>query len=167
MDIINIEDTKNKKEELNKLDNEIDSEFENMTIGPEILIHGKRIHKSLDCGQYDYWSAKDVCEQLEIEDVDRALAELDPEDKSEMYFRSTCTDPESSEPKKLVVVNVEGVWSLLLQSQAPIAKKFKRWVINQFLYTAFYSNENFIYDIDRSIVSEIEKLGLFPAGIQF
>jgi prophage antirepressor-like protein len=112
----------------------------------------------------DYWVARDVCELLEIKDVDRAIAELDPDDKSELVFRSKCSDPDSSEPKKTVVINFSGVFSLLFQSQAPIAKKFKRWIINQFLDSVFFTDEDCIYYINKSIVKEIQDLGLIPFG---
>ena len=170
---INIENLKEQNiDELNNLDeNQIEMEREHLEkvakdlgIGPEVRIHKKFISSYFECDYVDYWVAGDVCELLEIKDIDRAIAELDQDDKSELFFSSENGDSDSSEPKKTVIINFSGVFSLLLQSQSPIAKKFKRMVINEFLEPVFFTDKDCIYHINKSIVEEIQELGLIPFG---
>jgi hypothetical protein len=170
---INMDNLKEQNiDELNNLDeNQIEMEREHLDkiakdlgFGPEVRIHKKSIDSYFECKYMDYWVAGDVCELLEIKDIDRAIAELDQDDKSELFYSSENSDSDSSEPKKTVVINYSGLFSLLFQSQSPIAKKLKRWVINEFLEPVFFTDKDCIYHINKSIVEEIQELGLIPFG---
>jgi hypothetical protein len=170
---INIENLKGQNiVELNKLDNtlserekeRLDKMSKDFGFGPEVRIFNKCISSYFECDYMDYWVAGDVCELLEIKDIDRAIAELDQDDKSELFYSSENSDSDSSEPKKTVVINYRGLFSLLFQSQSPIAKKLKRWVINEFLEPVFFTDKDCIYHINKSIVEEIQELGLIPFG---
>jgi prophage antirepressor-like protein len=114
-----------------------------------------------------FWSAKDICTVLEIEDADKAIAEIDPNDKAE-----TLVLPENDEtadtniktpPRKVVVINYRALFSLLFRSQAPIAKKFKSFVdrhlfFDMFLHWSPYFLENEDEDTNADYESLIEDL---------
>ena len=77
------------------------------------------------CCSGDYWAAKDVCNILEIEDADQVIADLDPDLKAEYTY--------VKENKKIDAVNRKGLFTLMLQSQTPIAKRFKKWLLGDVL----------------------------------
>lgn len=114
-----------------------------------------------------WWSAKDVCKFLEIEDADRAIAEIDPDDKTE-----TLVLPDEDEatgsifiklPRKVVVINYRALFTLLFKSQAPIAKKFQNFVndhlfFSMFLHWSPYFSENKDEDTNNDYESLMEDL---------
>ncbi len=88
-----------------------------------------------------WWSAKDICRVLEIKGADKAIAEIDPHDKTE-----TLVLPDEDEtadtnikklPRKVVIINYRALFSLLFRSQAPIAKKFQSFVNDQLFFDMF------------------------------
>ncbi len=81
------------------------------------------------CGKISY-SAKEVCELLGIDDVERALRQLDPDMKDEMF---TEEDLDLSEHDETDVVTLNGILALVFQSQTPFAKITQRWVIDEFV----------------------------------
>jgi hypothetical protein len=101
-----------------------------------------------------FWSAKEVCKVLEIEDADKAIAELDPDDK----FEEVVKEGMFKKPrKKIVALNWTGLSSLLFRSQTAFAKKFQRFVNNyiffdMFLHVTPYFEER--YDWDENCMEE-------------
>jgi prophage antirepressor-like protein len=81
------------------------------------------------CGKVSY-SAEEVCKLLGIDDVERALRELDPDMKDEMFPED---DYDLSESDKIDVVTLNGILALVFQSQTPFAKVTQRWVIDEFV----------------------------------
>jgi prophage antirepressor-like protein len=85
---------------------------------------------------------------LEIEDADKAIAELDPDDK----FEELVKEGMFKKPrKKIVALNWTGLSSLLFRSQTPFAKKFQRFVNNyiffdMFLHCTPYFEEHWDWD---------------------
>ena len=116
------------------------------------------------CGDI-YWPAKDVCNLLEIKDADKVIDELDDDLKNRIIFESF-GDKSSDlkvqkEAKKIEVINWEGLFTLLLQSQSPVAKKFQRWVTGVVLFWVLSNNLAMVH-IDFSIIDELEQIGLLP-----
>ena len=99
------------------------------------------------CGKISY-SAKEVCDLLGIDDVKRALRQLDPDMKDEMF---TEEDLDLSEHDETDVVTLNGILALVFQSQTPFAKITQRWVINEFVEKVLLSE------------GEAKELELLPA----
>lgn len=77
-----------------------------------------------------WFVAKDVCKLIGLEQVSRAMNRLDEDDKGLVKV----THPQSAE--KLIEVNAvneSGVYQLILDSNKPEAKAFKRWVTHDVL----------------------------------
>lgn len=74
------------------------------------------------------WVAKDVCEVLEIQNHRQAVKQLD-EDESMGYVLHT----PSRGSQEMLVVNESGLYSLILRSNKPEAKKFKKWITSEVL----------------------------------
>ena len=107
-----------------------------------------------------FWSAKEVCKVLEIEDADKAIAELDPDDK----FEELVKEGMFKKPrKKIVVLNWTGLSSLLFRSKTPFAKKLQRFVNNYIFFDMFlhlnpYFDDNCDEDCKKEYKSIIEDL---------
>jgi hypothetical protein len=110
-----------------------------------------------------WWSAKDICKKLKIEAADKAIAEIDPEDKTE-----TLVLPDENEtsdkkirklPRKVVIINYRALFSLLFRSQVPIAKKFQSFVNDQLFFSMFlHWSPYFLENTDEDTNAEYESL---------
>jgi prophage antirepressor-like protein len=102
------------------------------------------------CGKISY-CAKEVCDLLGIDDVERALNGMDPDMKTEMISDSDEEDWDLSEPEKKDVVTLNGIFALVFKSQISFAKIIQRWIIDGFV-------EKILLDED-----EPKELRLLPA----
>lgn len=75
-----------------------------------------------------WWVAHDVCTVLGIANVGNALARLDDDEKSSIRL----ADGSPGNPNR-AIVNEPGLFTLLLRSDKPEAKAFKRWVTHEVL----------------------------------
>jgi hypothetical protein len=75
-----------------------------------------------------WWIANDVCLALGISNVGNALARLDEDEKSSIRL----TDGTRGNPNRSIV-NEPGLYSLLIRSDKPEAKTFKRWITHEVL----------------------------------
>ena len=116
------------------------------------------------CGDI-YWPASDVCKLLEIENADKVIDQLNDDLKTKIIFESfgdKSSDPkDQKEAKKIEVVSWEGLFTLLLQSQSPVANKFKRWAAGVVLFWVSLNHLEIVH-IDYSITDELEQIGLLP-----
>ena len=75
-----------------------------------------------------YFVGKDVAEILKYaRPADAIAAHVDAEDKLTRQF----TD--SGQAREMIIINESGLYSLILSSKLPTAKKFKRWVTSEVL----------------------------------
>ena len=72
-----------------------------------------------------WWVATDVCEILALSNTTEALRGLDEDEKSTL--RISEGGPERN------IVSEPGLYSLIIRSNKPEAKKFKRWIIHEVL----------------------------------
>jgi len=81
--------------------------------------------RALEKDGQPWFIAKDVCECLEIKNSRDAVSRLD-EDEKDVVLTDT---PGGNQ--KLQVVNEYGLYTLILSSRKPEAKKFKRWITHE------------------------------------
>ena len=74
-----------------------------------------------------WFIAADVCEALDIGNNRQAVTRLDDDEKG-----VTTTDTPSGE-QQMTIINESGLYSLILTSRKPEAKKFKKWVTSEVL----------------------------------
>lgn len=75
-----------------------------------------------------YFVGKDVAEVLGYADTDKAIRNhVDDEDKLTRQFSG------SGQARGMVVINESGLYSLVLSSKLPSAKRFKRWITSEVL----------------------------------
>jgi len=107
------------------------------------------------CCEELYWPAEYICMLLEISDVDQAIAELDSDEMTKLIGKS------DSNQIEITVVNLRGLFHLLLQGQAPIAKDFRRWVTHDLLLEVLLG-EGLLHNLDWSIKEKLSSVGFLP-----
>nr|BEK68792.1 hypothetical protein KPHV_60190 [Kitasatospora purpeofusca] len=75
-----------------------------------------------------WWIAGDVCAALDITNVGNALSRLDDDEKGSIRL----ADGTSGNPNR-AIINEPGLYSLILRSDRPDARAFKRWVTHEVL----------------------------------
>lgn len=84
--------------------------------------------KSLLINSEPWFVGKDVAETLGYTDTNQAIRKhVDDEDKLSRRFDG------SGQGREMVIINESGLYSLVLSSKLPTAKKFKRWVTSEVL----------------------------------
>ncbi len=84
---------------------------------------GKHEVRTLNVDGEIWWVAKDVCDVLELNPT--ATRRLDDDEKRTL--RLTQGGPERN------MINEPGLYTLILKSKKPAAKKFKRWIVHEVL----------------------------------
>ena len=70
-----------------------------------------------------WFMAKDACTILGLGNVGQAILNLDEDEKSSI----TINDGTPGNPNK-AIISESGLYSLILRSRKPEARKFKRWI---------------------------------------
>ena len=91
-------------------------------------------------GDEPWFVAADVCAALTIANARDAVAKLDDDERQVVDF-ATVGNADSREnqalsnfdPKTINIINESGLYSLILTSRKPEAKKFKKWVTSEVL----------------------------------
>jgi anti-repressor protein len=74
-----------------------------------------------------WWVAKDVCSILGLGDVNKATERLDEDEK---LVRKIFV---SGQNRDMITVNESGLYALIIRSNKPEAKKFRKWVTSEVL----------------------------------
>lgn len=88
---------------------------------------GRQVRVVTDAQGEPWFVAADVCAALALPDTHKAVARLDDDEKD----RSSIPTPGGMQD--MTVVNEPGLYSLVLGSRKPEAKRFKRWVTHDVL----------------------------------
>ena len=91
----------------------------------EFESHALRVN--LDAAGQPWFVAADVCAALELPETHKAIARLDDDEKG----RNSIPTPGGQQ--EMSVVNESGLYSLVLGSRKPEAKRFKRWITHEVL----------------------------------
>lgn len=90
---------------------------------------GRQVRVVTDAQGEPWFVAADVCAALHLPDTHKAVARLDDDEKGRNSIPTLGGDQE------MTVVNEPGLYSLVLGSRKPEAKRFKRWVTHEVLPT--------------------------------
>ena len=107
-----------------------------------------------------WFIARDVCRILGLDDTSNAVARLDDDD----HISLGCDDPilnrvegitKSNLKKPVPIINEPGLYSLIIRSDKPEAKRFRRWVTHDVLpsirKTGMYATDELINNPDLFI----------------
>ena len=78
-------------------------------------------------GNMPWFVAKDVCEVLELSDVSMSVAKLDDDEKlvQKLFV--------SGQNRDMIIVNESGLYTLIMRSNKPEARRFRKWVTSEVL----------------------------------
>lgn len=109
-------------------------------------------------GEEVWFVAKDVCDILELEQVTRAMDRLD-EDEGGLLEVTHPQNPEKT--LEVNCVNEFGLYTLILRSEMPEAKKFKRWITHEVIpairKTGIYSMNEIPTNKDKDLQLRADK----------
>jgi Prophage antirepressor len=88
---------------------------------------GQQLRVITDDQGITWFAAADVCAVLDLDNHHQALTRLDDDE------RSTASIPTPGGAQSLTTVNEPGLYSLILGSRKPEARRFKRWVTHEVL----------------------------------
>lgn len=74
-----------------------------------------------------WWVARDVCTLLGLGNITEAMRALDEDERGSAFLNTP------GGKQEMLTVNEPGLYSLVLRSRKPEAKKFKRWIIHEVL----------------------------------
>ena len=100
-----------------------------------------------------YFVGKDVADILGYSNTRKALIDhVDKEDKDDVTIRDAI-----GRNQTMIAINESGLYSLILSSKMPNAKKFKRWVTNEVLPAirkhGLYATDDLIANPDLAIAA--------------
>ena len=111
--------------------------------------------RSITLDGVPYFVGKDICDALQLTNSNKTLGRLDPEDRMvlKVDIGVTSSYPKNTQggtSRDAVCVNESGLYSLILTSRKPSARRFKRWVTGEVLpairehgyYSVFGSEED-------------------------
>jgi prophage antirepressor-like protein len=81
--------------------------------------------KTIQINNEIYFVGKDICNILELSDVSKAISRLDEDEK---LIRTLFL---SGQNREVLFINESGLYSLVLTSRKPEAKRFKKWVTSE------------------------------------
>lgn len=91
----------------------------------KILNYESNIVRIVTLDNEPWWVAKDVCDVLEVTNASQAVARLDEDEVTMLNIGGLSGDTN--------IINRSGLYSLILSSRKPEAKKFKRWITHDVL----------------------------------
>jgi anti-repressor protein len=89
--------------------------------------NNKKIRTAVKDG-YLLWILKDVCDTLGLAEPHRVAARLDEDDRTQMTVIDAL-----GRNQETIVVNESGLYNVILRSDKPEAKRFKRWITHEVL----------------------------------
>ncbi|MCA1971319.1 MAG: hypothetical protein LDL44_00630 [Caenispirillum sp.] len=96
------------------------------------LFEGEHLVRTLDIGGAPWFVLVDVCRVLSIRNPSQAASRLDADEKDTLHNAEGIADPRA---QSLTIINESGLYSLILTSRKPSAKRFKKWVTAEVLPT--------------------------------
>ena len=99
-----------------------------------------------------WFVAKDVCAALDLDNVSEALKKLDEDEKNTLRISEGI--PSRGNPN-VNIINESGLYTLILRSNKPEAKKFRKWVTSEVLPNI---RKNGVYDIAGTINDRLERI---------
>ena len=72
-----------------------------------------------------WWVAKDVCDILGLADTHTVLRALDEDERGRQSL------PTPGGEQEMSVINESGLYTLIIRSNKPEAKQFKRWITHE------------------------------------
>ncbi|WP_253678582.1 BRO family protein [Treponema sp. OMZ 788] len=109
--------------------------------------------RTLTINNEQWWIAKDVCDVLDIKNPRDAISFLDDDERGSVGI-SDGTSPKGGNPN-MNIINESGLYTLILRSNKPEAKKFRKWVTSEVLPSI---RKNGAYDVTGAFNDRLERM---------
>lgn len=96
-----------------------------------------------------WFVAKDVCAALDLSDVSMSVSKLDDDEKLVQKIFV------SGQNRDMFIINESGLYTLILRSNKPQAKRFRKWVTSEVLPSI---RKNGVYDVTGNINDRLERI---------
>lgn len=83
-----------------------------------------------------WFCGRDVCDTLEISNITDALRSLDEDEKRKVkiFVKDLTSEfPNSGQKREMVFINESGLYTIIMRSNKPEARKFRKWVTSEVL----------------------------------
>lgn len=95
--------------------------------------------------------AKDVCEVLGLTNSNKAISNLDDDEKADVTFSYTSSNG-TVQNRKVKAISESGLYALILRSNKPYARTFRKWITSEVIPTllkkGIYAMNNNRYNDD-------------------
>ena len=102
--------------------------------------------RGLDVDGVPYFVAKDICDILELTNITESLKRVDGEDLTSVKLNS------GGQMREMKIVNESGLYALILLSNKPEAKKFKKWITSEVLPSIRKTGQYSIQKTDEELI---------------
>lgn len=79
-----------------------------------------------------FFVAKDVCDVLGLTNSNKSIANLDEDEKADVTFSYTSSNG-TVQNRKVKAINESGLYALVLRSNKPYARIFRKWITSEVL----------------------------------
>lgn len=110
-----------------------------------------------------WWVAIDICRVLGLSNVSKALERLDEDEKRDDLTISDATNRRQT----VLGVNESGLFSLVLSSRKPEAKRFKKWLTAEVIPTIRKTGSYAIDKLERQFLPEVSIKSIDEAATVF
>ena len=117
--------------------------------------------RTLTINNVQWWIAKDVCDVLDIKNPRDAISFLDDDERGSVGI-SDGTSSKGGNPN-MNIINESGLYTLILRSNKPQAKKFRKWVTSEVLPNI---RKNGVYDATGAFNDRLERMEKAIARIE-
>ena len=93
----------------------------------EVFRFNEMVTRVINLNDEPWWVVKDVCDILGISDVSDAVERLDNDEKGRGFI------PTPGGKQAMLIINESGLYSLIIRSNKPEAKKFQKWITSEVL----------------------------------
>lgn len=93
----------------------------------QVFNYGENPVRMVDIAGEPWWVLADVCRVLEITNHKNVSARLDTDEKG-VHLMDTLGGPQ-----QMTIINESGLYAVILRSEKPEAKPFRRWVTHEVL----------------------------------
>ncbi len=93
------------------------------------LFEDAQLVRSLEKDGNPWFVAVDVCQVLEVKNTSDAIDRLDEDEKADIVLN------DNTQNRSFLIINESGLYSLIMSSRKPAAKRFRKWVTSEVLPT--------------------------------
>lgn len=98
-----------------------------------------------------WWVLKDVCDVLELSKTTRVAERLDDDEVNQTHLTDSL-----GRNQKTYIINESGLYSVILRSDKPEAKPFRKWVTSEVL-PSIRKNGGYAPDIEKLVAATVVK----------